>query len=324
MIAQKAKAAALKAAAEVDFAQKAERRGVTRAAIELAVRLLATNQEQHRTQDRFRIVKLPPAYKPPQREVPLSLPLEPWKRPKERDTFEYCKKVAAFHQAQDLAYQGSRQQMEASRPGELPIPHNRNGPFAAAGGNTVREAAMKRFESLQRCFELLEAANTEAPRPLIHRILRHINHGLSTEPADKPPRLSEADLKLLSEIGDRSWDDDAREYNYVAMFRGDYGEQQRFQDFVAAVKEDEIWEQIPLWQPVVPPFDTTSADLATLCSQERHDSRPSLESMPFKTLVQLVRDGRLRKYGLLENVHMWTDAEALRYIQLMAEYYHLQ
>src|ERR1700710_1891726 len=131
-----------------DFTGKAERRGVQRAAIELALNLLATNQEQHRPHDRFRVVKLPPKYKPPQEEVPLWLPLEPWKRPVELDTFKYTKVMRKYREWKDEDYQLACTRAVNEHLGYLPAPENFAGPYTMGSDKELAEIFKKRQNEL--------------------------------------------------------------------------------------------------------------------------------------------------------------------------------
>ena len=136
--------ASAQVAGTIEFTGKAERRGVQRAAIEIALNLLATNQEQHRPDDRFRIVEIPPPYQPQQSTTALSLPLEPWNRPIEQDPFKYSRRLTEYRQWKDSDYNLGRSQVINQNPVRLAPPLNYNGPFVAATGDDITEAVRRR------------------------------------------------------------------------------------------------------------------------------------------------------------------------------------
>ncbi|KAE8449437.1 hypothetical protein EG329_008045 [Mollisiaceae sp. DMI_Dod_QoI] len=201
----------------VNFSSKAERRGIKRAAIELALNLLATNQEQHRPLDIYRILDLPGEYEPLDEGTPLCLPLEPHQRPVELDTFHYTKRLTAYHQATDTDYSLARAREENERPSEVPIPANYNGPFAQADEGDLEDAKRKWIAQLAQIIAQLQHANLDAPRPLLQELLMCYASGSNANrdnnnPLDQGVPLTVADVNLLSELAEPSWDEIKRDY----------------------------------------------------------------------------------------------------------------
>ncbi|CZT05757.1 uncharacterized protein RCO7_03915 [Rhynchosporium graminicola] len=252
----------------IDFSGKAERRGIQRAAIEISLNLLASNQEQHRPADRFRVVDLTRAHVPLEKEIPISLPLEPSRREVERDAFEFTKKMIAYKDWKDFDYEVSRNKLLADPPDTsygillrgadetrsyaiLDPPTNFNGPFALAQYADAIEIAGRRQAELSRIALRLQSAYTSYPRPLLERLLslisqgmdatRHTDHNLYDEVA-----LTREGLAILEHISGDSWDEIAVDDLVSSVFPD--AELALLDSFEADIRSI---EGIPLWSPQV-------------------------------------------------------------------------
>ncbi|KAH7327059.1 hypothetical protein BKA65DRAFT_480780 [Rhexocercosporidium sp. MPI-PUGE-AT-0058] len=230
----------------VDFSGKAERRGIQRAAIQIGLNLLASNQEQHRPADRFRVMDLSRNHVPLEKEIPISLPLEPSRRQSEQDAFEFTKKMLAYKDWKDFDYEVSREKLLEDpsvviQPKEerfkafygevvnrdlrnpitsyvvLDAPINYNGPFVVAGAADMMETASRRQAELSRIALKLQNAYTEHPRPLLERLLSLVSQGMDAAQLtnhrlyDEVP-LTKPELDLLEEISGDSWDEISEDY----------------------------------------------------------------------------------------------------------------
>ncbi|KAH7379870.1 hypothetical protein BKA64DRAFT_765442 [Cadophora sp. MPI-SDFR-AT-0126] len=268
----------------VDFTGKAERRGVQRAAIEIGLNLLASNQEQHRPADRFRVLDQSRAPVPLEKEIPISLPLEPSRRQEERYEFEFTKKMLAYKEWKDFDYEVSREKLiqdpslithpedEGLRTsyGEklyLEDPHdesrswiildppvNYTGPFAIADASDAMEIASRRQAELSRIALQLQNAYIKYPRPLLESLLSHMAQGLKPTRSirhrlyDDAP-LTKGDLDLLKEISGESWDEISRPYPDPHLLKKDFPgiDLTRMKEFEADLHK---LDGIPLWKQV--------------------------------------------------------------------------
>jgi hypothetical protein len=238
----------------VDFTGKAERRGVQRAAVELALNLLASNLEQHRPHDKFRRVKLPPAYKSPPKEVPLWLPLEPWKRPVELDTFKYTKVMRKYREWKDEDYEIARTHAIDAIPDSVPTPENFAGPHTQISEDGLAEFFKQRQrEQVELQADLFEAAKT-APRPLLHllNILIDESCRISSRDGDdehlQVSYLTEREINVLRELTEPSWYENIINYpDSLTTLRalGPEGKV-RLSDFEHDLQR--IMNEIPFWQ----------------------------------------------------------------------------
>ena len=231
----------------MDFTGKAERRGIQRAAIELGLNLLASNQEQHRPADRFRVLDQTRVHVPLEKEIPISLALESSRRQEERPVFEFTKKMLAYKEWKDFDYEVSREKLiedpalivqpegsnlrtsygekiypedpqdEARSWIVLDPPINYQGPFALADASDAMEIASRRQDELSRVALRLQKAYTEHPRPLLAALLSLVAQGLEPLKSsrhwlyDDVP-LTKQDLDLLEEISGDSWDEISQPY----------------------------------------------------------------------------------------------------------------
>jgi hypothetical protein len=303
---------------KIDFAPKAERRGVQRAAIELALNLLATNQEQHRTKDRFRMVTLPSKIKSPEQEVPLCLPLKSHERPLEQDPLEYTKKMLAFRRWKDYDYGIARLRLDQS--GSLPAPENFKGPSSIATVEDVQAAARIRLKELASVQKgLIEAVKT-APRPLLQQLLLLVDTGLNY---DKEPhalldgeKLTADAIDLLEELAGQSWDEERQEYgNLILGIDSTPDDRGRLEEFELDMAE---MTEIPPWEPAPYP-DAMDEDSFEHFAQAEYD--PTIRStrgMTGEELRQAIGDRRLAKSdGKSGTLHLWDLRAVLKYLRAM-------
>ncbi|KAA8576100.1 hypothetical protein EYC84_006262 [Monilinia fructicola] len=178
----------------LNFQSKAERRGIQRAAIEMALNLLASNYEQRRPDDRFRRVVLPSPWQPPPPEVPISMELEPTKRPLELDTTYYTDLIYQYNQWKDDDWYDAREKIVKMFPGQVPPPANYNGPFTIPTMFEYQDVAAKQIlDEFERDMDALP----EAAKP---------PYWSSGQPPDIPQRHqysnipeSQRDLRSVSE-----------------------------------------------------------------------------------------------------------------------------
>ncbi|KAF4627606.1 hypothetical protein G7Y89_g10551 [Cudoniella acicularis] len=301
----------------LDFVPRAERRGVQRAAIELSLHLLATSQEQHRPNDRFRIVELLPPQRATEEEVPISLPLEATKRPVELDTFEFTKKMLDYREWEDSDYDIARNRGKTEHPQQLiDPPANYNGPFTVANTDEVQEAIRRREYHLTQIYSRLVSAERSAPRPLIQSMLLRVQDGMDAQSNKSHPlfdteELSNEDIELLIEITEPSWDKSSKLYSDVPsiLSRQELKELEEFEDNV-----NEIIAEIPFWSPASTPVTNDQEYLRQRIYNRRERSRRGIE---FNDLKQRVNTKRLNA-GSTE-IHLWTDEEALKYLDAMRQ-----
>lgn len=303
-----------------DFTNKAERRGIQRAATEHALNLLATNQEQHRPNDRFRRLDLPARYQRTPKEVPLWLPLEPWKRPVEMDTFEFTKKLLTFQQWKDSEYEQARTRTVSRRSGLLPAPINFNGPFTLNTADDQQEAARRKQLQLTLLYSRLGEAERLAPRPLIQQLLLRIQEGMNLDSRRNhrlwdEENLTESNLEIVEELTEPSWDEERRPFTDFDLGLSDE-QWANLQEFEKDV--DEHRHLLPLWTaPELPPsIPITDPDDEVLYRQPKHNpAQPSLKFMSAEALKQNINTQRLLEE--FSNLHLWTNEEATRYFTAM-------
>ncbi len=217
----------------VDFTPMVERRGIQRAAIELALNYFATNQEQHRPEDRFRVLDVAgQQYVPRQKELPICLPIESWKRPLEADTFDTTKKMLVYRQWKDFDYSLGRQRAIANTSLLLKPPKNFLGPLALADGDTYKEAAREKQVKLAEVAALMQEAQLNAPRPLMANLLQFFAEGLTRNGRTFPGpnvdtevnnafydevALTKPGIDLLVELSQPSWDETAKPYDFLRV-----------------------------------------------------------------------------------------------------------
>lgn len=254
----------------VDFSGKAERRGIQRAAIEIALNLLASNQEQHRPADRFRVLDLSRQHVPLEKEIPISLPLEPARRQTEQDGFEFTKKMLAYKEWKEFDYEVSREkiledpsivlQQDPEILHDAPKAYivldpliNYQGPFTLVDIAEAMATAGRRQAELSRVGLRLQSAYTEYPRPLLERLLSLVSQGMNAAELtnhllyDELP-LTKQDLDLLEEISGDSWDEIAEAYSDLSHVSARFpdADLSRLEQFEADLQNI---VGIPLWTP---------------------------------------------------------------------------
>lgn len=307
-----------------DFIGKAERRGVQRAAVELALNLLATNQEQHRPLDRFRTVELPKRYKSPPKEVSLCLPLEPWNRPIEQEPFEITKLMLRYRKWKDSDYSAARARARARWPGYLEAPVNYNGPSALLTHYDLHSRFAKKQQELVQVQKDLIRACEIAPRDLIYQLITIINDTVLL-PLEDPshPRVEDdwgetpletKDIDILRGLCESSWNERQQPYPHPKEWTESVKhERARLKEFERDVNI--FMDDLPLWKP------------RGVLNQERPEGyiwdpyNPQLESVAGWDLKTLVHDKinahRQEQAHDRQPVHMWTDAEAIAHLTIM-------
>ena len=236
---------------KVDFRCKAERRGIKRAALQLALNAVAKNEEQHRPHELFRALEYPEPPMQPRPEVSLALPLAPSKRPLEHDPLKYTKIMQAYNQRRDEAYSKARKEVIALHPHNVPPPANRNGPFTVPTPEMKKDIERNRLNKL---LDLASALNSPrlARRPLLKRmteLLReafHMARPGSKGFEDKP--LSQLELDALKMMTELSWNDVKQPYPYVPPVgreKLDQMDMKLFEEDIEALPEGSI----PIWTP---------------------------------------------------------------------------
>jgi hypothetical protein len=319
---QNGSAMGLSAQVGLDFTTKAERRGIQRAAIEHALTLLATNQEQHRPKDRFRFLELPQKYLRTPKEVPLWLPLEASKRPVEMDPLEFTKKMLTYQLWKDLEYERAWKRIASQRPGLLQAPLNFNGPFTLHTARDMRKTSGARRDQLAIVLSKLEEAYRLAPRPLMEQLLMRTTEGMNmnswtTNRFRGDEDLTASDLQIIEELYEKSWDEERKEYDRTTMGLTD-AQFANLEEFETDVEEHK--GLLPLWKPQEVPSVAiiTNMDDEALYRQVQHSpDRPSQEYLELTAFKQQINTTRLLKASL--DLHLWTEAEAVRYLNAMHE-----
>jgi hypothetical protein len=313
-------------AQRVDFKGKAERRGVQRAAIELALNLLATNQEQHRPMDRFRMVMLPPKYKPPQKEVQLCLPLDPWKRPVEQDPFKITKLLLKYRKWKDYAYSSARSHAIDMLPGHLEPPANYNGPCSLPSEHDLFAAIRKRHDRLVWLQAALINAGKIAPRPLIHRITTLTNEAICLAPNETHPFADEGveekpleskDFQILMSLCQPSWSDERLPYrevddegNDTTSIRGKLNEFERDVNILT--------QYLPFWEPAQSmDLETADPNLPEFYIQRPYDGIESVTGVDINILRTEINKNRRSRSQKGCPVYEWTELEVRQYLEEM-------
>ncbi|PBP27637.1 hypothetical protein BUE80_DR001431 [Diplocarpon rosae] len=336
----------------MDFTGKAERRGIQRAAIELALNLLATNQEQHRPADRFRIIDTARQYVPLPEEVSISLPLEPSRRQIDLDTFEYTKKMTAYREWKDFDYELTRDRLlqdhvtlqtravipdpdamaldDAESMGTaaqyLYPPVNYMGPVAAADSADWMKVRRERHAELSRIALRLSDAYTKAPRPLLQRLLVVMNEGMLDNEKDHPLSddvpLNKRGLDLLEEVSGASWAEGRIEYSppleTELKTEGDLSVVSRLVEVpLAVIMEFEGYlaklPNLPFWVPLRDDPALASADPAVL-RQPKH--LQAIKSTLGLTLNEIQNEQSLYRAGK----KIWKVEEIDGFLNLMSQH----
>lgn len=313
---------------KMNYTRMAERRGITRAAIELGLNMLATNQEQHRPHDRFREIDLPgEEYEPPQPDVPLTLPLDATKRPLEQEPFEYTNKMNAYRQWKDFDYEIMRMRKEESSDDLLSPPCNFNGPVVAADAVDVKAAANKKANRLLQVAGMLTEAEARYPRPLMQQLLLRFHEGF-VENLDQPDSmywdtvpLTRNDIETLLELTQVSWDELSKEYNEETLGRdlaeGDISRLEEFERqihktfrFGRFANGPREYGKLPFWTP---PEDSLRNLGTGKFEQIRYDSSiASTQGLPLAEVQNAVGDSLVGS-----NCTPWNSDEVRQHLRDM-------
>lgn len=324
----------------MDFTPKAERRGIQRAAIELGLNLLATNQEQHRPDDRFRIVDLPEPISFPQKEVPLCLPLAPEDRPLEQDPFEYTKKVEALRAEKDADYQVARDEYGALNPPRYPAPQNRKGPFAIPTLEEIKQDARDKLTELLVVYMGMANALRRAPRPLLEQLAMIVDQAIQDTGDNHrlydTEGLTQDGLDCLEELLGESWNEHERDYEQDDFEDQGFGScnspeqranltefEERIEQFMR--EDDEAGEgvqrRIPFWARDVVPNMPADPDAVERFTQTPYDTNLQSKvesSIQVDALRQLLATDRLREAGNVGTPAVWRRQHVQIYLAVMA------
>ncbi|KAJ8070333.1 hypothetical protein OCU04_000713 [Sclerotinia nivalis] len=317
----------------LNFQSKAERRGIQRAAIEMALNLLASNYEQRRPDDRFRRVVLPSPWQPPLPEVPISMELEPTKRPVELDTKYYTKLMVEYTRWKDDDWYDAREKIIKISPGQVPPPANYNGPFAIPTMFEYQDAAAKYLGNLTPTWNaLLHAANVFA-RPFLTAVLARVQRGVDFEPGETADslygeadgleiRLTPQELGVLRELSEPSWNCHWLPYPPVANEAEDMPRQvlDEFERDIEALPEE---DKPPYWSsgqpPTAPQIWNIPVSQRDLRLTNRYD--PDVKSIDFISLGVLLQHINNRR--LDQNLPTWDVATARDHLTRMHKYHHI-
>lgn len=309
----------------VDYTPQAERRGIQRAAIELGLNLLCGNQEQHRPNDKFRIVQLPGPYVDwadiP--EVPITIPLDPSHRPVELEPFYFTKKLARYRQRKDFEYSVARTKAIYQRRGLLDPPTNFKGPFTVATLEQFQETIKKAKDRYVEIYKRMTRANKEAPRPLMTRMLDVVDQGLrwnEGEPhplvdEEKPLELTNEQIALLEEIAGPSWDTLEEEWKDAEVTAQNY-DMAKLEEFRHDVDDILHKGKVPFWEidnhkSPIPLFQDKS--FKEKFKQQNHlPHKRSKEGIPFLVILKEINDKRIA-----DKVPLWTEEQAKDFFEAM-------
>ncbi|TGO18063.1 hypothetical protein BTUL_0012g00070 [Botrytis tulipae] len=317
----------------LNFQSKAERRGIQRAAIEMALNFLASNYEQRRPDDLFRRVVIPSPWQKPLPEVPISMELEPTKRPVELDTKYYTKLMVEYTRWKDDDWYDSREKIIQNTPGYVPPPANFNGPFTIPSMFEYQDAAAKYLGNLTPTWDALLHAAKTYPRPFLTAVLARIERGVRFEPGQGVDSLNEVangmevklvpqELGVLRELTEPSWNCHWLPYPPVADANEDMPRQilDEFERDIEALPEP---EKPPYWvsekgpsEPLIGTYPLNQRDIRTV---NKYDPRvKSTDFVPMLQLLQHINDRRTR-----QNLPHFDRVTARRHLTIMHEYHHI-
>ncbi|KAF7928771.1 uncharacterized protein EAE98_005827 [Botrytis deweyae] len=317
----------------LNFQSKAERRGIQRAAIEMALNFLASNYEQRRPDDLFRRVVIPSPWQKPLPEVPISMELEPTKRPVELDTKYYTKLMVEYTRWKDDDWYDAREKIIKNTPGYVPPPANFNGPFTIPSMFEYQDAAAKCLGNLTPTWDALLNAVKTYPRPFLTAVLARIERGVRFEPDQEFDTLNEVangmevklvpqELGVLRELTEPSWNCHWLPYPPVADDNEDVPRQilDEFERDIEALPEP---EKPPYWVsekgPSEPPIGTYPLSQRDIRTVNKYDPRvKSINFVPMLQLLQHINDRRTR-----QNLPHFDRVTARRHFTIMHEYHHI-
>ncbi|KAI9650722.1 hypothetical protein NHQ30_000745 [Ciborinia camelliae] len=319
----------------LNFQSKAERRGIQRAAIEVALNFLASNYEQRRPDDRFRQVVIPSPWKPPPPEVPISLELEPTKRPVELDPKYYTSLMVEYKRWKDDDWYDAREKIVKLFPGQVAPPANYNGPFTIPTMFEYQDVAAKYLGNLTPTWNaLLHTANV-FPRPFLSAVLTRVQRGVNFEPgqADDPLyeeangmelKLTPQELGVLRELTEPSWNCHWLPYPPVIHEHEDMPRQllDEFERDIEELPED---SKPPYWTSGRPPslprnfprdFPESQRDLRL--TVEYDPDTLSHTSISLRDLLQHINNRRFT-----QDLPPWTLVTARDHLSTMHRYHHI-
>lgn len=311
-----------------DCSDTPRHRSVQIAPVQMALNVVATNQKQHQVNERSRIPRLNPTPQSRVQEIQLSLPVKARKCSKERDPFEYTKKVAAYQKALDVVYQLKLESIAKTYPGIPSAPLNYNGPFIIVDGAKKKDIARSRLQLLISYYNLLGEAQKRSPRPLLHQMLCQISKILAP---DKPSthemmnvRLSQQDLDLLKDIGGDPWQEMSRDYNdeFTESQKKDSPPLSKLKEIITC---KEIYDQIPLWMPKSATSRTRSTSIQEICAPIPYDPQKRSESaLSLDVLLKNINERQIPNLESGQFMQSWTEAEVRRDLEAMATKYCIQ
>jgi hypothetical protein len=311
----------------INFTPEAERRGIQRAAIELALNLLATNQEQNRPQDRFRMVDLPRKVPVSRTEVPLCMSLKPEDRPLEQGPLDYTRKMLAFRRWKDYDYDVSRTRSNISQNVSLLAPDNFNGPASVATVDDLYNVARKQLNELASVQKGLIDAEKTAPRPLIEYLLLLVDAGLNDDDhiheLYDDEKLTTEGVNLLGEIAGESWDELRDEYgDDIQGVQNTINDRARLEEFEQDIAE---LAEIPLWEPGYNPDYMDNNSWEQFTQIEHHPAIPSTQGMTGDEVRQITGNRRMANAESgTEAPHLWDLRTVTRYLRAMASVSRIQ
>ncbi|QSZ30852.1 hypothetical protein DSL72_000410 [Monilinia vaccinii-corymbosi] len=324
----------------LNFQSKAERRGIQRAAIEMALNLLASNCEQRRPDDRFRRVVIPSPWQPPPPEVPISMELEPTKRPVELDPKYYTKLIFQYNRWKDDDWYDARDKIIKRFPGQVAPPANFNGPFTIPTMFEYQDVAAKYLGNLIPTWNALLHTGNVYPRPFLTAVLSRIQRGIDYMPDRRHQpseriyeeanstelKLSPQELAVLRELTEPSWNLHWRPYPPVENADEDIP-RQILDEFERDIEELPEADKPPYWSSGQPPDlpeglqfddDMTAAQRDLRLVTEYHPGTRSVTYKPLKNLLQTINDRRID-----QNLPAWDLFTARKHLKTMHQYHHI-
>ncbi|APA06973.1 predicted protein [Sclerotinia sclerotiorum 1980 UF-70] len=317
----------------LNFQSKAERRGIQRAAIEMSLNFLASNHEQRRPDDRFRRVLLPSPWQSPLPEVPISMELEPSKRPVELDTKYYTKLMVEYTRWKEDDWYDAREKIIKVSPGQVPPPANYNGPFAIPTMFEFQDTAAKYLGNLTPTWDALLHASNVFSRPFLTAVLARVQRGVDFEPGESVDplyeeangleiRLTPQELGVLRELSEPSWNFHWLPYPPVADEAEDMPRQilDEFERDIDALPEA---EKPPYWSSGQPPTAPQIFDIPETQRDFRLTNRydPTVKSIEFISMAVLLQHINNRR--LDQNLPTWDVDTARAHLIRMHKYHHI-
>jgi hypothetical protein len=317
------------------FCCKAERRGIQRASIELALNLLATNTEQPRPLDKFRMARLPPKCQLPLDETPMWLPLEPHERPVEMNTYKYTNILRRYRQWKVDDYREACGHMGDLWPNELSSHDNHLGPSTLKSSEELESILQDWLYRLLSLQGALIAAEDAAPRPVISRLLLRLNQATANFPLkdryDTAP-LTMGDLNILRDLARPSWYNEVRRYSdpIPDIDNALFGEFECDLDIFIG--------KIPFWSPGVdndqiddpddprqfeqPAYDREVASIRFTCLFPAWHNNDSEDCSNNEGLLQ--RRNNMRLQESMGRARLWNADEAKSFLEVMQEAHRIQ